>query len=322
MKTRWIRYGFEELKFLRSFGDLKIFYSQKLPFFIDRIFGNPVRETKVPLSLQLEPTNHCNLNCICCSRDKVKRQKGYIDYKLFQKIIDDASEIGTKRIHLYLHGEPLLHPRIVEMISYIKAKNLGITMATNGMLLNERKINKILQTGVNSSDYFIFSVLGYSKEVHENIMLGVSHERVLNNIYMLLKKRKEYNVNGPVVETVFYKMPENEKESELFTKYWQKVVDHVHPVETISKQLAEYKRADNLIPVRQKTCKNLWERMTIFWNGNVSTCIADLEEKFIFGNLRENEIKDLWNCEEMTKIKILHKQKEFEKLSLCSHCDW
>ena len=322
MKLGWIRYGLEELKFLKTFQDLRLFYKQKLPFIITRIKRNPVRDHEVPPSLQIEPTNHCDLNCISCSRDKSKRKKGYMDYNLFRKIIDDASKIGVRRIHLYLHGEPMLHPRIIDMIENTKSRGIGVTMATNGMLLDEEKIKMLLKSGVNSSDLITFSILGYSREVHERIMKGVDHYRVLKNISNFLKLRKEFKINGPVVETVFYQMPENKHEARKFSKYWQSVVDHVHPVGEISKQFANYKADDIVIPVRKRTCNNLWERMTIFWNGDVSICCADLDGDFIFGNLENKEIVELWNCEALSRIRNIHRQKEFAKLKLCLMCDW
>lgn len=322
MKVEWIRYGLEEIKFLRSFDDLKLFYYQKLPFFLTRLTGNPIRETEVPPSLQIEPTNHCNLNCICCSRDRLGREKGYMDFNLFQKIINDASEVGVRRIHLYLHGEPLLHPQVIDMIRYIKNRKIGITMATNGMPLNPQKIRDILDSGVNCSDYVVFSILGYSKEVHETIMRGVNHQKVLHNVLNFLELRKECNINGPIIETVFYKMPENEGESREFVQYWRRIVDHVHPVDNISRQLADFGMTNDSIPPRKKTCKNLWERMTVFWNGDVTTCIADLQARMVLGNLKNSSITEIWNSEKSLRIKELHKRKEFNKLDLCSNCDW
>lgn len=322
MKLGWIRYGFEELKFLKSPRDLKLFYEQKLPFFLTRIRKNPIRETKAPPSLQIEPTNHCNLHCISCSRDRADRKKGYMDFDLFKKIIDDASKIGVRRIHLYLHGESMLHPKIVDMIAYIKSQDLGITLATNGMLFDEERIKKILRSGVNSSDYITFSILGYSKKVHEKVMKGVDHNRVLKNLSNFLQLRKEFKINGPIIETVFYQMPENKHEARQFSHHWQGIVDHVHPVGEISDQFANYNIDDSTIPVRNKTCNNLWERMTIFWNGDVTSCIADLDGEFVFGNMENEQISEVWNCKELSKLRIMHKQKEFSELKLCSQCDW
>ena len=317
----WSRFIFEEVKFLKSFNDLRNL-CKKFPYFIPRLTGNFYRGGKTPLSLQIEPTNYCDINCICCSRDRMSRKKGYMNLDLFRKIIDDAASNNVKRIHLYLHGEPLLHPKLIEMIRYIKMRGLGFQMATNGMLLDKAKIQQILNAGVNNADHIIFSILGHSKETHEQIMRGVRHEKVLENISEFLKLRKKFKVNGPIIETVMYVMQENKNEQKKFMKYWRRVADHVRNVGNISEQFSKFKKGDISAPAREKTCKNLWERMTIYWNGDVTICCADLDGNYILGNLEEKSIQEIWNFEKLLSIKTLHKKKQFQELALCSNCDW
>lgn len=311
-----VRFALEELKFLRSYQDVQLFYAHKLPFLLRRLSGNPITDAKIPLTLHLEPTNHCNLNCICCSRDKMKRTKGYMDFSLFEKIIDDASDIGVKRVHLYLHGEPLLHSLIVDMIRHIKSKGLALTMATNGVHLDSAKIEAILESGINSADYVIFSILGHSKEVHQKIMRGVDHERVLHNVFSFLELRQKHKLNGPIIDTAFYRMRENETEQRDFVKYWQSIVDHVR-VSGISEHFADNPSSF----VREKTCTYLWERMTIYWNGDVTICNADLHGEFVIDTLKEKSIRDIWESEKLLSIKEIHRQKGFSNLSLCCACD-
>jgi len=245
-------------------------------------------------------------------------------FDLFQKIIDDASEIGVMRIHLYMHGEAMIHPRIIEMISYIKQKRLGISMHTNGTLFDREIIDKILKSGVNSGDYFIFSILGYSKEVHEGIMKGVNHDKIIYNVKQFKELRKKKKVNGPIVEVLFYRMAENQNEEEQFVKYWRRSADHVHPVGKISESFATYNRNDERersFLARKKSCKLLWERMAVFWNGDVTICAEDLDGKHVIGNLGSSTIKEIWHGEKMKHIKRLHKEGVFGELSLCSRCD-
>ncbi len=89
-----------------------------------------------------------------------------MDFDLFRSIVNGASEIGVKRIHLYLHGEPMLHPRIEEMIQFIKSKDLRLSLTTNGMLFDRQRIRNILDSGLDSGDHIIFSLLGLSQETH------------------------------------------------------------------------------------------------------------------------------------------------------------
>lgn len=321
MKVSWLNFAFEEMRFIRTFSDLNRF-CQKFPFMAPRLLGWGHRHTRVPLSLQIEPTNHCNVDCICCSRSRMKREKGFMDVNLFKRIIDDAFKQKIRRVFLYLHGEPFLHPDIYEMIQYVKSKQIGVTLATNGMKLYETNIKSLLKAGLDNADHIIFSILGYSKEVHEQIMNGVNHDEVLNNIMSLLKMRKESNLNGPVVETIIYAMPENRHEIAKFVYYWRDIVDHVRQVADISEQFSNKNQYNNNNIFRSDSCNNLWERMTILWNGDVTVCIADIHGNHVIENIAKYSIEELWNSPKLLTIKKIHKAKQFDKFDLCANCDW
>jgi len=322
MKSQWIQYGLEEMKFISSLEEMKQFYIYKWPFLKSRLTRNFIRMSEAPLSLQIEPTNYCNLNCICCSGDISVRKKGFMNLELFKRIIDDAAESGVKRVYLYLHGEPTLHPDIMKMIKYIKGEKLAITMATNGMLMTKTKTEEILDSGMNSLDYLVFSILGYSKGVHESIMKGVNHEKVEENLLTLMALKQKKG-KGPIVETVFYNMPENEHEEEQFVHRWRGVADHARAIGRTARQFAQYKTGDDDRPARDKTCKNLWERMTVFWNGDVTRCIADLDGDHVYGNLGRQSIKDVWNSENLLAVKRIHRENNsLAGLEMCSTCDW
>jgi radical SAM protein with 4Fe4S-binding SPASM domain len=224
---------------------------------------------------------------------------------------------------LYLHGEPMLHPQIVEMANYVKRKGMAIHLVTNGTLVTRDQIKGILNSNVNRADRVIFSILGYSKEVHERIMRGVDHYQVLKNLALFLELRKESGLNGPAVEVIFYAMPENEMERREFYEYWHGVVDHVQVVGWTSKQFADFNDEHrNSVPVRGNTCNYLWDRMTIFWNGDVTICMADVDGIHRFGNVGEQSISEIWNSQAMLSIKRLHKERRFQDIPLCNRCDW
>lgn len=319
-KNSSLSYALEELKFLRSLHDLRIF-SRNMAYLMPRAVGALDGPSTVPPSLQIEPTNYCNVTCLCCPVSRTSRRKGYMELSLFMKIVDEAAQMGVKRIRLFLHGEPFLHPKIIEMIRHAKAKGLAVHLTTNGMPLTKPRLEALLKSGVDSADHITFSVLGYSRQVHEGVMKGVNHDKVVKNIFDLLELRRDLGINGPVIETIFYDTPENEHEEQEFLMYWRGTVDHVRLGGRISQSFSEYKRETQKVAPRTQTCPNLWERMTIFWNGDVTLCCQDVDGQWLFGNLNERSIKDVWNCERLQSIRQVHHERQFHNFPFCSECD-
>jgi radical SAM protein with 4Fe4S-binding SPASM domain len=244
-----------------------------------------------------------------------------MDIELFYKIINDASQIGVKRIILFLHGEPFLHPQIIDMIRYIKQKDLAFNVTTNGVPLNQKKIENLLSSGITSADYFSFSIMGSSKEVHESVMRGGNYNRTEKNLHSFLDQRKIKKSNGPVIETTYYAMDENEHEENEYIKKWRGVVDHAIVSGRISESFSNYKLDKKSLVIRRQTCSHLWQKMTIFWNGDVTICNQDVDGEWIIGNLNNQAIQDVWKSEKLLSIKKKHKNKRFKDLPLCYQCD-
>lgn len=85
-----------------------------------------------PRHLFVELTSRCNLSCTYCPRPKVSRD---IPFWLFRKIVDEASLHGKRSFSLHLFGEPLLYPKIIEAVRYLKRHGHTVVLTTNGMYL-------------------------------------------------------------------------------------------------------------------------------------------------------------------------------------------
>jgi SynChlorMet cassette radical SAM/SPASM protein ScmF len=82
-------------------------------------------------------TEGCNLKCRHCWISPKYQTEGHVypslDFDLFRSIIKQATPIGLQRVKL-TGGEPLLHPRIHDMLDFIRSEDLALTMETNGLL--------------------------------------------------------------------------------------------------------------------------------------------------------------------------------------------
>jgi len=109
------------------------------------------------LTLQIEPTRACNLNCSICIRPNIKNPHNFfLSFEDFKKICDT---IISSRIFRYigLHGwgEPLLNPELFKMVRYAEAKGLETNLTTNGILLNE-KIGEIFASGLQQIAFGVY----------------------------------------------------------------------------------------------------------------------------------------------------------------------
>jgi len=102
--------------------------------------------------IQVRPITGCNLSCIFCSVDEGRKSKTRItDYIVepsylveeFRKIAEFKGE-GVEA-HIDGQGEPLLYPYMEELLEGLrKTKEVKvISMQTNGVLLNDEKINML-----------------------------------------------------------------------------------------------------------------------------------------------------------------------------------
>jgi len=87
-----------------------------------------------PRHIFVELTAKCNLRCSYCPRPRISRT---LPFRLFKKIVDEASSFGPTSFSLHLFGEPLLYPRIIESIEYLKRGGHTVILTTNGTMLRK-----------------------------------------------------------------------------------------------------------------------------------------------------------------------------------------
>jgi sulfatase maturation enzyme AslB (radical SAM superfamily) len=107
-------------------------FYKKLPGPIYRFLGRRYISYEFPRHIFTELTSACQLRCSYCPRPRVSH---HLPFQLFKKIVDEASSYGKRSFSLHLFGEPLLYPRIIESIRYLKRKGHVVILTTNGILL-------------------------------------------------------------------------------------------------------------------------------------------------------------------------------------------
>lgn len=275
-----------------------------------------------PLNIIVEVGNHCNLNCTTCINDKLTRKKGFMDILLYKKIIDEvAKENVNARIWLDFFGEPLLvRFKLYYMIDYAKKRGLtNININTNGTLINSEMTEMLLDSGI---DFMSIDMDGYSKEVYESIRIGANRDQVYENIEYLLKRKKERNLKKPIIEIKVMEMEENKSEIDTIVNYWRE-----RGAWTCLRRLITWggqcQCTEHKVENERIACGNAVGICAITWDGNVVSCVMDVDGKHLFGNINDSSIKSIWNLrnEKMVKKHLEHKFDELPEL--CHDCtDW
>ncbi len=106
-------------------------------------------DLRSPLLLVIEITDRCNLNCRYCydTLGYNKRKNCDINLEDFSLIIEEAEEIGIFDINLS-GGEPFIHKDILKFIEIIKLSNLGISIVSNGTLINKEIAKSLFNLAV------------------------------------------------------------------------------------------------------------------------------------------------------------------------------
>ena len=99
-----------------------------------------------PEKVMISPTDHCNLSCRTCWRLEKKGEYEELSLDEIENILDDCKKLGVKVIDFTGGGEPFVREDIFEIMKMIKSMGFFATLTTNGTLLDEAKIEKIVES--------------------------------------------------------------------------------------------------------------------------------------------------------------------------------
>ncbi|MBT8489822.1 MAG: radical SAM protein, partial [Deltaproteobacteria bacterium] len=82
-------------------------------------------------------TNYCNLNCPYCFAGKMMSRKGNnISVHNFKKAVSYLKKNREKHVGI-IGGEPTLHPRFLDLMTYVIEQGFKVQLFTNGVMDEE-----------------------------------------------------------------------------------------------------------------------------------------------------------------------------------------
>jgi len=281
-----------------------------------------------PDAIKIEITGRCNYNCSFCAQKRSLRKIGDIDRNFLYRILWEAKSIGVKEIGMFLLGESFLVKQLAEYIEYAK-KVVGIEyifITTNGSLCTPTRMVPIIKAGLDSIK---FSINAGTREKYKNIHNCDRFEEVISNVKWLQNYKKEKNIDNLRTCVSSILIPGDELELQEFKQEISQYVDDFYflPLynqaghiggEEYTKIIGNPGRQENMVP--PIPCWALFNAAKITWNGWLTACCFDHDEKFEIADLNKVSLLEAWNYPKFVNMRREHLENDITKESLCAKC--
>jgi len=192
---------------MRDIGD-------KLKLFRGLIRGD--RAWAGPNYVNIDVTHRCNLRCPMCRWHSSELEQTLLDpsaskdfcLELFDSLCESLAAMGTRTMLFVGAGEPLLHPRIFEMIAAAKHRGFELILYSNGTLLQEERCERLVSSGLDVLRVSLLHDLGGAFATPgdeggnpEPPESGEARsEQVINGLRRLVRIRAARSAQRPAVE--------------------------------------------------------------------------------------------------------------------------
>ena len=279
-----------------------------------------LRPKIIPDSIRIDICADCNAKCPFCPRVYMPedRMKGFMDLAVYKQVVTEASDLGIKKIKLYITSEPSLHPDFEQIVDIANGLGMKIFVSTNASTVGSRaEIFKKI-------DVIQFSVEGWDKESYEKYRTPLKFDRVYKSI------EKYFASSPPSSQFTSIHVPlTKHTELERFLSLWGNFVDEIRidfmqPANLYYQGVMESGKNELLDgdyfefeQVQQGfKCFDPFEELTVGYDGKIMLCCLDFSASYELGHISDG----LLAVHNNAAIKNVRKQFYKQKLDVCKGC--
>lgn len=270
----------------------------------------------------IEITNRCNLNCAFCP--KTIRKYEDISIEKFEYILKQVKEY-TNLIYLHVKGEPLIHPKIKDILYICDKYSMMVNLTTNGVLLKNNidiltNLKSIRQINISIHSIFenkrsdeeiinyLNSVFDFADKLKKQIIISYRLWNILDikknehNKLALDMLEKKYNIDNLyslAKENNYIKLDDNIYLNQDIQFKWPNIN---------SEEFSSVGR-----------CLGLKSQIAILVNGDVVPCCLDENANIFLGNIFKEDLKSIINSGKSQKIITGFNNNKLEE-KLCRTC--
>lgn len=322
----------------------------KIHWHLDRVKAWERGERVAPITIDMALTRACNFGCEYCYAKLQENDRSPITQEVIYNFLEDCAEIGVKGISFVSDGESTISPVFIDAVK--KGRELGLSMAvaTNGLVLNKRKLEEILphltyiRVNITAGEpkryaeimgvpekwfYQVCENIRNMVEIkkRENLAVTIGMQMVLmpkyhDQIMPLARLGKELRPDYLII-----KHCTDNEEGALGVDYggYKGLYGLLKEAETLSDE--EYLVKVKWSKIEQEGKRN-YQRcygapflLQMSGSGLVAPCGALFNEqykKFHIGNITEQRFKDIWASEKYWEVMNYLASPEFNAQTMCA----
>lgn len=292
---------------------------------------------EAPFTLFVSPTHACNFQCFYCTHsksteelNKINFYNNHIDYSLFEKITEDAKRFNgkIKRVLFTGLGEPLINPKIPDMIKHMKENNIagGYEIVTNASLLTHEMTDKLIEAGLT---FLRISIQGLTaKKYKETTGVDINFEQLLDNIKYFYNNKKDCRLYIKIMDACF---EENETEQDFYDMFGNMCDDIYieHLIKAQPSMMGDY--GENVHSINtfygdkaetRDVCPYAFYSLQIDSEGNTFPCPPlGFPEEFSLGNVKEKSVYDIWHYGKLYDLQLNLLKNGRSAIKFCDKCE-
>ena len=324
------------------------YHPQRVSQWIDAKDDIEKLQTIYPVYVEISPVGACNHRCTFCAVDYIGYQNVRWETELLKTRLSEMAKLGIKSVMFAGEGEPLLHKNLDEIIEHCSDVGIDSSITTNFVMLNEKNVHKIFK----NASWVKISINAGTRESYSLIhrTKPEDFDKVIENMKLAVKTKKENNFTCTLGAQMLL-LPENKDEAITLAKVCKEIgLDYVvikpysqhlfsqtktyenidyKPMLELEHELEALNDENFNVVFRSNTMKKLDSEHSYkkcystpyFWahmmaDGALYGCSAYLsQEKFCYGNLKENTFQEVWESEKrLQSIKYVKDELDI------SHC--
>jgi radical SAM protein with 4Fe4S-binding SPASM domain len=290
-----------------------------------------------PWTVQIQTRSDCNSACRICPHRIVEKllPQGEMPRPLFEKIVAECARVPHfSGYGLSLQNEPLVDPRLVDLVAHIArerpaASRAVVFLATNGIELTPRTFERLVDAGL---DFLQISINAYTREEYERLSPGRSYDTLRRNLDHLLAQ----DLSRIGVHLSFVRTRTNHAEVDQAVRVWLRrgipaFVHHLSnragTLDTFEEyyldagELSAPKRlfrafVRSVLPV----CPYVFFQASVLFSGDVLLCTHDWKRQFVLGNVAEQSLSAIWNGERANEARRSWLEGRQDSLPPCRGC--